>query len=197
MKKRCILAMLVTSLAVNVLPVMAADVTNLDPAGNTEVTANISNNGDVTYLVSIPDKVNFGTLTQPENNTDEHPATRNFTVEAVQITGLDPATERVVVLLKDAEKTGGFQITGQNASNSGKTLNYTVCNSAGTDITTGGRPYDNGYLFVAFHEAGQVVTGQMKLDQNQLFGQNLEEWAGNYKGTINFFSRVASLSDIS
>ncbi|MEZ3434646.1 MAG: hypothetical protein K1W34_08510 [Lachnospiraceae bacterium] len=195
MKKRWIAGALAGFLAVNVLTVSAQDLSNVEPAGNTEVTANVSGSGDVTYLVSIPERVNFGTLTQPENNTQAHPAVRSFNVEAVQITGLDAATQRVVVLLKDGSNAGGFQLTGQSASNSGKVLNYTVCNETGTDIT-GGRPYDNGYLLAAFSAGGQNVAGQLKLEQNQLYGENLEQWAGNYKGTINFFTRVASLADI-
>ena len=101
MKKRWIAGALAGFLAMNVLTVSAQDLSNVEPAGNTEVTANVSGSGDVTYLVSIPERVNFGTLTQPENNTQAHPAVRSFNVEAVQITGLDAATQRVVVLLKD------------------------------------------------------------------------------------------------
>lgn len=195
MKKRWIAGVLAGILTMNVLTVSAQELSNIDPAGNTEVTANVSGSGDVTYLVSIPEKVNFGTLTQPENNTEAHPAVRNFTVEAVQITGLDTG-EGVVVLLKDASASGGFKISGQSASNMGKTLSYSVCNQGGADITTGGKEYVNGYLLTAFSAAGQSLTGQLKLEQNQLYGQDLEQWAGSYKGTINFFTRVASIKDI-
>lgn len=196
MKKRWIAGVLAGILTMNVLTVSAQDLSNLNPAGNTEVTANVSGSGDVTYLISVPEKVNFGTLTQPENNTEAHPAVRNFTVDAVQITGLDTGEQRVVVLLKDGSASGGFQIIGQSASNSGKTLSYSVCNSDGTEITSG-KEFVNGYLLTAFSAAGQSLTGQLKLEQNQLYGQDLEQWAGSYKGTINFFTRVASIANIS
>lgn len=182
-------------LAMSVMPVSAAEMTNVDPAGNTEVTANVSNSGDVTYLISIPDKINFGTLQQPKDNSTEHLAKRNYTVEAVQITGLDTTNSRVAVVLRDPDSsTGGFKITGQSASNSGKALNYSIYNN-GTDITVGNM-FQNGYLLTTFDKAGESVTGELRLEQNQLYGVSLEEWAGSYKGTISFYSRVASLDEI-
>lgn len=195
MKNRFVPITAAIILAMSVLPVSAGDLSNTEPAGNTEVTANVSNNGDVAYLISIPDKVNFGALQQPRDNTTEHPATRNYTVEAVQINGLDTTTSRVAVLLKDPARSGGFQITGQSTANSGKILEYSIHNQTGANITEG-KQFTNGYLLVAFESAGQSVSGQLKLDQNQLYGKELDDWAGSYMGTINFYSRVASLEDV-
>lgn len=194
MKKRWAAALAVMILGMSVLPVSAEEISNVDPAGNTEVTANVSHSGDVTYLISVPSKINFGALQQPKDTTQSHLVTRNYSVEAIQITGL-AADGRVAVLLKDPTKDGGFQITGESEANRGKTLGYSIHNDSGVDITTGNL-FPNGYLLAAFGNAGQTVTGELRLEQNQLAGQNLEEWAGSYSGTIRFYSKIVSADDI-
>ena len=85
-------------------------------------------------------------------------------------------------------------VCGRDTANAGKTLSYSVFNGAGADISAQNR-YANGYLLTGFEKAEESVTGTLKLDQNQLYGVDLSSWAGNYQGTINFFSRIASLDD--
>lgn len=195
MKKRWAAIAAAMILGLSVLPVSATEISNENPAGNTEVTASVSHSGDVTYLISVPAKINFGALKQPENNTEAHLVTRNYSVEAIRINGLDLAASRVAVLLKDPEMNGGFQISGVSEANKGKILNYFIYNESGTDITEG-TLFTNGYLLAAFDSEGQKVNGELRLDQNQLFGEDLDGWAGSYNGTIRFYSKIVSLDDV-
>lgn len=193
MRKTGIAACIAATLAFCTLPAGAQTLTDIDPSGDTTVTADVAN-GDVTYIISIPDKIDFGRLTPPENDSAPHPKEESYTVEAMEINGLQKDTSRVVVLMKDAVANSGFQITGRDTANTGKTLSYSVCDSSGHDISTNTR-YANGYLLTGFDKAEESVTGTLKLDQNQLYGVDLSSWAGNYQGTIRFFSKVASLNE--
>lgn len=204
MKKRMFAVGLVVAMfLMSVLSVSATELTDLVPGGSTSVEADIvaENEGEVTYIVSIPEKIDFGTLTIPENKTEAHPKTVGFEVSAVEVVGLNAAKCRIAVLLKDATaEAGTFQIAGVSGTNNGKVLTYSVLNSAGVDLTTG-TAYTNGFAFAAFSAAGQSVTGSLSLEQNQLLGENetseavsSEEWAGDYLGTINFYTTIADLS---
>lgn len=196
MRKTGIAACIAAALAFCTLPAGAQTLTDINPSGDTTVTADVAN-GDVTYIISIPDKIDFGRLTPPENDSAPHPKEESYTVEAMEINGLQKGTSRVVVLMKDAVANSGFQITGRDTANMGKTLSYSVfvrVDDLDEDISTNTR-YANGYLLTGFDKADESVTGTLKLDQNQLYGVDLSSWAGNYQGTIRFFSRVASLDD--
>ena len=72
MKTRKILAlsMAVATMVTASTAAFAAELTLSSTTGNTEVTANIQDPGAVNYIITIPDKVDFGTLTQPETDTD-------------------------------------------------------------------------------------------------------------------------------
>ncbi len=191
-KKTGISVCLAAALVFGALPVGAQDLTEVNPSGDMTVTANVAN-GDVAYLVSIPETIDLGRLTPPADNASAHLKEVEYTVSAKEITGLQKGS-RVVVLMKDASGGRGFQLTGRDTANAGKTLSYSVFNGAGADISAQNR-YANGYLLTGFEKAEESVTGTLKLDQNQLYGVDLSSWAGNYQGTINFFSRIASLDD--
>lgn len=174
------------------------ELTNIQPAGDTAVEADIINgeSGDVSYIISIPEKIDFGTLQMPADSKTAHPKNVDFTVSAVEINNLDTTKSRVAVLMKDAA-TGNktFQIVGASGTNNSKILTYNVLSSAGVDITNG-TSYQNGYLFAAFSSAGQSINGSLSLEQNQLLADTtLENWAGDYFGTINFYTAIASISD--
>ena len=95
----------------------------------------------------------------------------------------------------DATDSAMFQIRGASGTNDGKVLSYQVLSSAGLDITSGNK-YANGYLFAAFSSAGQTISGILSLEQNQLLDDtNVNNWAGDYLGTINFYTAIASISD--
>lgn len=203
MKKRivAILMMMVVATTAFIPTTVRAEgekLTNIEPAGDTSVKADIINgeSGDVSYIISIPEKIDFGTLQMPADDTVAHPKKVDFTVSAVEINNLDTTTSRVAVLMKDASTgTKTFQITGASGTNNSKILTYNVLSSAGVDITSGTN-YTNGYLFAAFSAAGQSINGSLSLEQNQLLKDNkLENWAGDYLGTINFYTAIASISD--
>lgn len=197
MKKRFLALMMAAALFAAVLPVSATELTNVNQAGDTAVEADImgEDTGDVTYIIAIPEKIDFGTLVMPENADSATAKTVGFTVSAVEIKGLDTNTSRVAVLMKDADAAmGTFQIRGINTTNATKVLNYNVLNSQGTDLTTG-KSYPNGYAFAAFSEAGQAVNGTLSLDQKQLLDDPVvANWAGNYLGSINFYTAIAEIS---
>ena len=132
----------------------------------------------------------------PEDANASNAKTVGFSVSAVEITGLDTATSRVAVLMKDASATmGKFQIAGTSGTNASKILEYKVLNSMGVDLTNG-KDYPNGYAFAAFSTAGQAVEGSLSLDQNQLLSDPVVgNWAGNYLGQINFYTTIAKISD--
>ena len=197
MKKKMLAAILTGVMLMAVLPVSAEELTDVVPGGTTTVEADIvdDSSGDVSYIISIPEKIDFGTLTMPEDDSVAHPKTVGFEVSAVEISGLDTATSRIAVLLKDAAAKGTFQITGVRGTNNEKVLTYSVLNSAGIDITTG-TEYANGYAMAAFSAAGQTVAGSLSLEQNQLLAdKEVANWAGDYLGTINFYTTIANLAD--
>ena len=200
MKKRILPLLMIGALVCTVMPVTASELnlTNINKAGDTAVEAEIINDtpseGDVSYIISIPEKIDFGTLTMPENGEEAHPKTVGFEVSAVEINNLDTTTSRIAVLMRDsAAGTGSFQIQGVSETNTSKLLEYTVFTASGSDITTGNE-YVNGYLLTAFSEAGQTTTGTLSLEQNQLLSDmEIANWAGDYLGTINFYTTIADL----
>lgn len=179
------------------MPVLAEqNVTNVTPGGSTNVTGVVSDQtpGSVTYTLSIPQAIDFGTLQQPADTTTAHYKDVNFDVKLVEVSGLTSGNV-IGVLMKDAtDRTDhSFAITGNGTANSGKNLTYTVLDNAQNNIG-GGTLYTNGYLFSTFNGAGQSASGTLRLDQNQLAGQTLSQWAGSFNGTINFYSRVVSVN---
>lgn len=72
--------------ATGVVSVSAATLTNENPDSSTEVTARIEGTqpGDVSYVITIPDMVDFGTLTQPQTDTQSNKYL-NFDVTATEL----------------------------------------------------------------------------------------------------------------
>jgi len=80
-------------------------------SGNTEVKARISGAptpGSVDYIITIPDVVDFGELTQPAANTDSF-NDKTFTVKLTELTGnsFDPDAQQISVYVKDQNATTG------------------------------------------------------------------------------------------
>lgn len=197
MKKKVFAVLLAATMLMSSLTVSATKLTNIVPGGSTAVEADIeaADEGEVSYIIAIPEKIDFGTLVMPEDDTVVHPKTVGFEVSAVEINNLNVATSRVAILLKDAvAEVGKFQITGVSGTNNNKVLSYAVLNSAGVDVTNG-TAYPNGYAFAAFSQAGQAVNGSLSLEQNQLLtDKEIANWAGDYLGTINFYTAIADIS---
>ena len=49
---------------------------------------------------------------------------------------------------------------------------------------------DKGYFLKGFTEQGQAVNGTLVLNQNQLFGQDLQAMSGDYSGHMVFYSEI-------
>lgn len=212
-KKKCIAGVVLVALLLTAAPVSAQNLTDGQPAGDTDVTGVVSgqNPGGVTYTIAIPDTIDFGTLSQPSDNQDSHFKDVGFEVTATEINGLQQGNV-VAILMKDGEASEadmGFRISGQDNVNSGKSLYYDVYSCSSEDIKDSIIPingtaespthvYPNGYLLTVFrnNDKGTPFNGTLRLDQNQLYMQNLTQWAGNYKGTIRFFSTIASPKDV-
>ena len=202
MKKRILAIALAAGLLMAAFPVAAEDLTNVTPGGSTQVEADIvdSGSGEVSYIIAIPEKIDFGTLQMPEDDSVAHAKTVDFEVSAVEVTGLDVTSQRVAVLLKDSATSDGTfqiaQISGSTVVENGKALTYSVLNTVGVDVATG-TLYPNGYGFAAFSAAGQAVGGKLSLDQNQLLSDpEIANWAGDYAGTINFYTTIVNLAQI-
>ena len=202
MKKRLISTVVLAGVLLTV-PVLAADLSDVSPAGDTAVTAKVvaDDPGSVTYVVSIPDKIDFGDLEQPADSYS-HPKDKDATVTAETITGLS-ANYRVAVFVKDAADTAedpSFRVIGQDPANQGKVLTYTIKNNSTDAYLTEGTRYTNGYFVGLFEKGaaendgnGDSVKLRLSLDQAQLFDEYLPEWAGNYTGTLNFYTAVSSV----
>lgn len=187
----------------SVLPAMASEVTNQDisnvqQAGSTTVVASVNGTdpGEVTYVVSVPSYIDFGSLNRDEGATGGHNYVDKVgTVALTQVEGLEDG-QRVAVLMQDAANgTNGFQIAGVSgaALSNGQTLNYSVMIND-QELNATQTSYPNGFLVGAFQKEGDNVSVHFMLDQNQMTGV-LDDWAGTYQGTVTFYSRVAELSD--
>ena len=207
MKTKRILSVILAVMiaATCVLSVSAAQLTEESPSGRTEVTARILGNpGDVSYIITIPDVVDFGVLTQPE--TDANPVYKDvtYTVEATKIEGLDPDTQQVSVYVKDEHASvNGNDEYGQefwisNKANSDLKFSYDLYDVA--PITDGSINLDfytmsiaAGYYLEGFTEQGQSVTGTLRIDQTQLCAYDLSELLGEYSGYMVFFSAIEDI----
>ncbi|MDD4508383.1 MAG: hypothetical protein PHN26_05575 [Eubacteriaceae bacterium] len=185
-----------------VAPVFADEtqnLTNVSPSGSTDVTGQVQNNspGNVSYIVTVPKTVDFGTLQQPADVDSDHNKDLSFMVTAKEVNNL--TSGQIAVLMKDGTEDGSdnFRIQGSDTVNSGKSLAYKVYNSAtpDNDIQTGTK-YNNGYLLGTLKQTGDTVNGILRLNQNQLFAQDLTTWAGNYKGTITFYSTITGIPNV-
>ena len=198
MKTRKILAlsMAVATVATVSTAAFAAELTPSSQTGNTEVTANIQDPGAVNYTITIPDKVDFGTLTQPETDTDSFKDV-NFTVTATKIENLSD-NNRVAVAVKDKDATvddDQFYITQTTSPNT--KLIYEVYDIAeigeGDTHLAEGEMGNDGYDLAYFKNQGQSVTGTIRLNQKQLYGKDISEIVGDYSGTMVFTSSILTL----
>lgn len=190
--------------------VWAADetenLTDAAPAGTTDVTGIVSGAapGSATYIISIPSKIDFQTLHQPQTNA-ENLKSVSFSIKLTELSNLGNGSV-VAVLMKDqdyddrTENPYNFRIIGNGTSNSEKRLDYSVSFTA-NDMTerkidtSKAAQFPNGYAVYGFNTVGQIKNGTASLDQAQLFGKNLADYSGSYQGTIDFYSTVANPSD--
>lgn len=163
----------------------AAELTDQTPSGETEVTARIVNTGEVSYIITIPDKVDFGVLTKPETNTDSFKDV-SCEVEATLV-NLEQ-NSKVLVSVKDKnvrEDITHFSITQDREPNT--VLDYDVYLS---DVFGKALDANKGSTVALFKETGDKAGLMLRLNQKQLFDKDLSELAGNYSGNMVFTSSV-------
>ena len=185
MKARKILAlsMAVATMVTASTAAFAAELTPSSTTGNTEVTANIQDLGAVNYIITIPDKVDFGTLTPPETDTDSFKDVP-YEVTAVNIEGLSE-DQYVLIRLKDKDATeedGKFYLTQKTSPNT--KFIYDVYNLSPIEdyylpFAVVPMTEPNGYFFVAFDKVGAKTTGTLRFNQKQLYGKDISEIAGD------------------
>ena len=125
-------------------------------SGNTEVKAHISGAptpGDVSYIITIPDVVDFGELTQPAENTDSFKDVP-FTVKLTELSGtsFDPDAQQISVYVKDQNATtddSEFYIA--NKTNPSIKLGYEVFRSSAPSM-------DNKVSADSFKTAGLLIS---------------------------------------
>lgn len=176
--------------------------TKNNPSDFTEVKAHIDGStGAVSYIIEIPEVVDFGNLTQPETNADSY-ISKPYDVTAIEIKGLAKdaqgnVTQQVSVYVKDESATttnSNFYIANTDPAKDYK-LQYHVFDTTSISETTPPlssvtMSSDKGYFLKAFTEQGQQVNGTLVLNQNQLFGKDLEAMSGDYSGHMVFYSEI-------
>ena len=176
--------------------------TKNNPSDFTEVKAHIDGStGAVSYIIEIPEVVDFGNLTQPETNADSY-ISKPYDVTAIEIKGLAKddqgnVTQQVSVYVKDEKATttnSNFYIANTDPAKDYK-LQYHVVDTTNISETTPPlssvtMSSDKGYFLKAFTEQGQKVNGTLVLNQNQLFGKDLEAMSGDYSGHMVFYSEI-------
>ena len=184
--------------AVSAISVSAAQLTDADPSGQTEVIAHIdgAEPGEVSYIITIPDVVDFGTLTIPADDSQDYDRDVTYTVEATEINGLDAATQSIAVYVKDqASNVNDRSFRIANKENSTIAFEYDVYRSTGDDVNeayrvNNGDFFTKGYYLTSFNTEGQSLTGTLRFHQKQLYGRNIADIAGDYSGYMVFFSSI-------
>ena len=196
MKNKLVAGFMAATMMVSVMStgVFAKD---LDPsdenkkAGDTQVTATVGENENkASYVIQIPDAVDFGKIQQPETEGNVY-SYKDITVSCIKADNLG-AGNGIAVLVKDAsaaESSDPFLLT--HYVNSDCALTYEFMNS--DESIQNGTWYSNGFLFNLFTGAGQEATDQLRLNRNQLYNKNLSVWGGQYTGTLNFYTKIVDV----
>lgn len=170
--------------------------------GNTEVKARIEAGepGEVNYIITIPDSVDFGTLQQPETDTDSNKYIKTE-VTATKISNFS-RNQFVEVHVKDSASTDDqFYIT-QKDSESPFKIKYDIYDKEVNDGNIGENtplgetsPGTFGYHICSFGAGSEGQTQDMTLVLNQkaIYGQDLSKIAGDYSGTMVFHSAINTL----
>lgn len=197
MKKKLVAGFMAATMMVSVMStgVFAKD---LDPsdenkkAGDTQVTETVEENENkASYVIQIPDTVDFGKIQQPETEGDAY-SYKDIKVSCITADNLAAGTA-IAVLVKDAsatESSDPFSLTHNTHSDC--VLNYEIMNNNDESIQNG-TWYANGFLFNLFTGAGQEATDKLRLNRNQLYNKDLSVWGGQYTGTLNFYTKIVDV----
>ena len=200
MKTKKIISALIAGIIATtaVMSASAATLSNVTPDGSTEVKANIVDPGAVSYVITIPETADFGTLTQPDSIDTDHYAIYRFDVEATEL-NLN-SNQGVTVYMKDSTSTDDqFYLEQQNTDTPFK-ISYDVYDTTVTvdnintyePINNTAEPGTYGYHLCTFlsDAQGRTQPVNLALNQNALYGQTLSDIAGDYSGTITFHSSL-------
>ena len=199
MKKKMITVLLAGALAAaSVVPVAAGTATDVNVGGSTTVTASIVDPGAVSYVITIPDTADFGTLTQPESIDTDHYTFSGFIVEATELNIKN--NQGVTIYMKDSSATDNqFYISQKNMENP-FTIAYDVYDTPVDEstvdnydaINTTAEPGTYGYHLCTFlyGSDGKTQPVTLALNQNALYGKTISDIAGDYSGTITFHSAL-------
>ena len=186
---------LATTAVVSASPANLSDVT---PENSTEVKANIVDPGSVSYVITIPDTADFGTLTQPESTDTDHYTFNGFQVEATELN--IKSNQGVTVYMKDSSAEDNQFYISQKVESNPFTIAYDVYDTAVDEETIGNfnpinttaTPGTYGYHLCTFlyGSTGSTQDVTLALNQNALYGQTLSDIAGDYSGTITFHSAL-------
>ena len=197
MKNKLVAGFMATTMMVSVMStgVFAAELnpdSESKKAGDTQVTATVDENSNkASYVIEIPDTVDFGKIQQPETEENAY-STQDITVSCKQADNL-AAGSGIAVLVKDATATQSsdpFCLT--HNTNSDCVLNYEIMNNDAS--IQNGTWYANGFLFNTFTGAGQEATDKLRLNRNQLYNKDLATWGGEYTGTLNFYTKIMNIN---
>ena len=193
-KKILALSMAVATMVTASTAAFAAELTPKFPVGETEIAANIQASGEISYVITIPDKVDFGTLTPPETDTDSFKDVP-YEVTAVNIEGLSE-DQYVLIRLKDKDATeedSQFYLTQKTSPNTKfiyDVYNISPIENHYSPLASVSMTEPNGYFLVAFDKIGAKTTGTLRFNQKQLYGKDISEIAGDYSGTMVFTSSI-------
>ncbi len=175
-------------------PAIADDqeLNNLNNVGDTEVDAQILDAaGEVAYIVTVPEKIDFGKLICPDTADEPSYTTQRFTVTCVQKQGVNT----IMVSVYNEGSTAGeinqeFFLTNKTNLQCGFKPTYEVYAQTVKIDTTQQMP-KNGYEYMMLDTEGQSIPGGVRLDQAQLRSYlgadgDIASIAGEYTGTMVF-----------
>lgn len=171
---------------------------------DTEVKAKIeaAQPGDVSYIITIPDSVDFGTLHQPETYSDSNKYV-SCDITATEIKNFNNK-QFVEVHVKDTDSEDEkFYITQKDTEEPFK-INYDVYEREVTEENidqyspvTDSAPGTYGYHICSFGNGSESTSQRMTLVLNQkaIYDKNLNDIAGDYSGTMVFHSKIITLGE--
>lgn len=189
--------------ATMVVSVSAATLTYPNTDGSTKVTATIEGitPGEVSYVITIPEEVSFGNLTQPENSIDDSYKYCNFQVEATELNNFEK-NDAVSVYLKDGSESNDVYFYLAQEGGSYRFV-YDVYDCAvnddniadNTPINEDSVPGEYGYNLCTFNSDAQGTSQEVTLAFNQkyLCGTDINDLAGNYSGSLVFHSSLIEI----
>lgn len=189
-----LVAALLVSVSQNATAIGAApsdlDLNNTDNARDTQVEAKVAEGVSPTYVVTIPSKVDFGTLARPAAD-EESLKTQDFNIQITKLENLG-AREVLAILAQGSGVDGAFTLENTK----GKALSYKFLEGSSYEDITGRTKYSNGwYVKTSRSTTTTPITCRLSLDQNQLNNGALSEWQGTFVGSVRFYTTIADMDE--